>query len=659
MKAFITCLFLLPTWLLFSQLPYDLAPRELFFKEKDKTQVHVSKEGEIVFYKKNEEGSENNVYYLSIDAPNVVRQKEFTGPVLDYLPTYDEGIVALVQQDTNLQVHFTTVNSSKIRTLDLFPFERLRFLQLSARFPNKILVNITAKESASSGIYLLDMLNGNLKRLGRMDDFQQLFFDQNFSKVAALSTNELGGYTISQYQSGEWVPVFEHPFAPDMFIGGLSRIISVSVDGKTIYATTNFEKDKTALVAIDVASGEVTELATDPDADILPYAASIDATGKPTSVVALWGDTKRHFLDETVQKDFEFLNAEIKDNVGYVEATQDDKAWLVRKLGGGPSTYYYFDRATQKLTELFNDYSYLNDYELGTRKAHTVTTRDGKKLPVHVYLPPGMSKADGMPKTPLPTVVYVHGGPWAGVTHWNSWFHTRNFQLLANRGYAVINMEFRGTTGLGKELCDAGNLEWGGQMHNDIVDVVTWATRGGIANPKRVAMWGWSYGGYATNYALGAAPDLFSCGISMYGICDLYEFTKLPFADNDLWRNRVGDPNTEEGAALLKSHSPTTYIKGINSPILLTTGSLDDRVPQKQVDDFAKALNDAKKKVVYFYYPEEGHDYRQAESWISFWAIAEDFLHKHTGGRKQPRGVDIEAGNFTTVFGAEYIEDIE
>lgn len=599
------------------------------------------------------------LFYIEAGAPTVERKKEFTGAILDYLPVYDNGIVAIVQQDTVQTVYFTSAKSRKMRALDLFPFHRMRFMHLSARFPNKILANITAKENRKSGLYILDLFSSSMKRIGKMDSFRQMFFDQNFTKVAALRTNDLGGNTILRLQEGQWEPVFEYPFNPEMFIGGLSKIISVDIDGKTIYATDNFEKDKTSLVAIDVASGNVSELASDPDADILPYAATIDPSGKPGAVVALWGDTRRYFLDESVRKDFEFLDNQLDHSVSFVEASEDNKTWLVRKLSGGPVSYHLFHRNEQRLVELFNDYSHLDEYQVATRKAFTIMTRDSLKLPVHMYVPPGMAMADGSPRVPLPTIIYVHGGPWAGVTHWNNWFHTRNFQLLANRGYVVIHMEFRGTTGLGKKVCDAGNLQWGEAMHNDIVDVATWANHSGFSNPKRVGLWGWSYGGYATNYALGTSPDLFACGVSMYGISDLLGFSQTPFSDNDLWRSRVGDPNTEEGAELLKAHSPTTYIENIKNPLLLTTGSLDERVPQSQADDFAKALDDAGKEVVYFYYPEEVHDYRQPESWISFWAIAEDFLHKHVGGRKEPRKEDIENGNFITVYGAGYIEEIE
>lgn len=637
-----------------------MIPRELLFREKDKNKVTLSKDGETVFYQKKADGSDSTLYYLQRKALLVERSKKFSGKLVSWLPVYDDGLVAIVQEDTILNVYFANMKARRFRKLDIkIPFFQMNFLSLSPRFPNKVVVDMVAKDPVKNGIYFLDMLSGNMRRLGIMGDLTQIFFDENFGMVAGLQPSHTGGNVMLRRVRGHWKEVFRYPSGPEMFIGGLSKIISVSRDGKTIYATDNFEKDKTTLVAIDAETGEVTELASDPDAGILPYAASVDPQGKPTSVVALWGDTKRHIIDPAVEKDFAFFDKELNDDVSFVSASEDDKTWLVRVLNGGPVKYYLYDRDTPKLTYLFNDYSYLDGYNLATRKAYTVTTRDSLRLPVQVYVPPGMAGADGKPKVPLPTVIYVHGGPWAGVTHWNSWFHTRNFELLANRGYVVINMEFRGTTGLGKKVCDAGTLQWGNAMHHDIVDVVNWAIESGISHRRRIGIWGWSYGGYATNYALGKSSGLFACGVSMYGITDLYEFGKLPFADNDFWRSRVGDPNTEEGAALLKKYSPLTYVEDIKAPLLLTAGTLDERVPQEQNDTFAKALHDAKKDVVYFLYPEEGHDYRLAESWISFWAIAEDFLHKNLAGKKQRRQGDIEKGNLTVMFGAEYVEGIE
>jgi len=660
MKYFLSIILMWPAWLLFSQSADNIIPRELLFREKDKKNITLSKDGETIFYQKNTEGSGNTLYYLNYKTPLVEHSRKYNGRLVSWEPVYADGLVAIVQEDTSLQVYFASLKARKQRKLKVkVPFLEMKFLSLSPRFPNKIVVNVVAKDSLKHGMYFLDLLSGNMRRLGIMGDLTQIFFDENFGMVAGLQPSHTGGNVLLRRVQGHWKEVFRYPFAPEMFIGGLSKIISVSNDGKTIYATDNYKKDKTTLVAIDAGTGEVTELASDPDADVLPYAASVDPQGKPSSVVALWGDVKRHIIDPAVREDFDFLNKELEGDVSYAAASLDDRQWLVRTLNGGPINYYHYDRNNQKLTYLFNDYSYLDGYDLATRKTYTVTTRDSLKLPVQVYVPPGMARADGMPKVPLPTIIYVHGGPWAGVTHWNSWFHTRNFELLANRGYVVINMEFRGTTGLGKMVCDAGDLQWGDAMHNDIEDVTEWAIESGISHPRRIGMWGWSYGGYATNYALGKSPGLFACGVSMYGITDLAAFSKLPFASNNLWRSRVGDPDTNEGAALLKKYSPSTYVKDVKAPLLLTTGTLDNRVPQEQIDTFAKALHDAKKDVVYFFYPEEGHDFSSPESWISFWAIAEDFLHKNLAGKKQPQQGDIEKGNLKVMFGEEYVEGIE
>ncbi len=659
MKYLLTFLSVLPGWLLFSQSPDNLIPRELLFREKDKFKVTLSMDGENVFYQKKANGSDSTLYYVPVKSPHIEKEQRFKGALVDWTPAYDDGLVAVVRQDTNLHIYSSALNSPSLRKLEVPPFKKVRFLHLSPLFPNKVVVDLEAKAQGQSGVYLLDLINSNMKWLGTMDGFEQLYFDNFFGMVAGLRPNEQEGNTILRKHEGQWIEVFNYPNSPEMFIGGHSKIISVSTDGKTIYATDNTDKDKTTLVSIDVATGNVTEIASDPNADILPYGASIDPEGNPTSVVSLWADAKRIFIDESVRQDFDFLNKELGGAVSFAGASRNDSTWLVRKLSGGPVVYYHYNRPAKKLTELFNDYTHLDGYELATRRAYTVPTRDGVQLPVHVYVPPGMAKPDGSPKAPLPTIIYIHGGPWAGVTHWNSWFHNRNFQLLANRGYIVINMEFRGTTGLGKKITEAGNLQWGEAMHYDIVDVVTWAIRSGISNRKKVGIWGWSYGGYAVNYALGAAPDLFACGVSMYGISDLEAFCKLPFADNETWRTRVGDVNTEAGAALLKQHSPMSYVKDIISPILLTTGSLDERVPQSQSDTFADALQKAGKEVVYFYYPEEVHDYRLPESWVSFWAIAEHFLHKNLGGRRESRGVDIELGNMEIMYGADYIEGID
>jgi dipeptidyl aminopeptidase/acylaminoacyl peptidase len=649
----------LPNLGVFSQSADNLIPRELLFKEKDRHRVTLSTNGETIYYQKTADGSDSTLYFINYKAPHSEQSTRFDGALTEWFPAYQNGLVVVLKKEKSMEVGYLPAGFQSFRKLEVFPFRRMTLAAKGSRFPNKVAVKIEAEEEAASGYYLLDVFSGNLKRLHVWGDFPEVFFDGNFSPVAALKRNEQGANVILRRSEGEWKEVFNYPWNVDMFLGGLCKIISVSNDGKTIYATDNTGKDKTSLVAIDTETGEVKELASDEQADILPFAASFDLEGKPTSVVALWADTKRHIIDSAVQQDFDFLQKEIGGNISFGGASDDDDTWLVRRIDGGPQKYYRYDRTGKIVTFLFSDYTYLDGYDLPTRMAFTVTTRDGIQLPVHVYVPFGMSRSDGIPKAPLATIIYVHGGPWAGVTHWNSWYHNRNFQLLANRGYVVINVEFRGTSGLGKKIIDSSDLQWGEAMHNDIVDVANWAVEKNIAHRRRLGIWGWSYGGYAANLAMGKAPDLFTAGISMYGITDLLEFCKLPFADNDLWRTRVGNPNTEQGAALLKQHSPSSYVGQIKNPLLITTGTLDERVPQSQADSFAKALADAGKKVIYFYYPEEVHDYRNPESWVSFWAIAEHFLNRQLGGRKEPRKGDIEKGNFKIVYGQDYVSEIE
>ncbi len=660
MRIFPTIFFLTILFPLFSQSPDNLIPRELLFQDKDKVNVKLTFDGETVFYQKKADGSDSTLYFVNGKFPFAEKSRHFDGVLVNWTPTYDEGLVVVVQQGAEQVIFSTSQNAVTNRKLDVFPFKKIDLLHLSESSPNKIVVNIEAQDSTQTGIYVLDLISSNLKRLTTDSDLSQLFLDKKFGMVAALQQKENGENIILRRYQGQWAGVLKYDASPDLSTGNLSRIISISPEGKTIYATDNTYKDKTSLIAIDAETGEVTELASDPDADILPFGAIVGPDGKPACVTASWGDTRYICLDPATKEDVDFLNKELNNSVSYKQASQNDSIWLVSRQDGGPEIFYLFDRPRKQLTRLFSDFSYLDEYDLPTRKTYTFTTRDSLRLPVQVYVPYGMSKQDGSPKTPLPTILYIHDGPWNGIKHWNDWHYLRHFQLLANRGYVVINLEFRGTTGLGKKIMDAGNRQWGEAMHYDLVDLATWAIKAGIANRKKIGIWGWSYGGYAVNYALGAAPDLFACGISMSGISDLYQFSQLPIADNEIWRTRVGDFHISEGAALLRLFSPKNYQKNIIAPILLTTGTLDEQVPQDtQVDPFANALSEAGKNPVYFFYPEEGHGFRKQESWISFWAIAEYFLQEQLGGRRESRKGDIEKGNLEIMYGDDYIGHID
>lgn len=643
---------------LFLAAQASLIPRDSLFQEKDQYAITLSPDGKRVYYQRRSV-QEGRLFYLETQRPGREESLPFDGALLNWKLTRDGSILAVVQSGGKYLI-LMGPDGRKKREIKLFPFQQLRIEALSPKRPDEAAVSIVGEKDSLNGIYQINLSTGKYQKISPPLDFQKLFFDQQLRLRAGRLLNDINGYSIYTYDGKTWTERLRFPFDESQFIGGFQDVVSVSADGQTVYATDNTGRDKTALVAIDVPTGTTELLAADGKADILPFGAMVAPDGRPQMALSVFATARRHFLDAAAQADFEYANRLLQGNASFADASADGRIWLLRKLEGGPVLYYFFERNSRRLTRLFSDYPALDGYALASRRAYSVITRDGYELPVQVYLPPGADvDGDGIPDQPLPTVVYVHGGPWAGVVHWNQWFHNRNFQLLANRGYAVINTEFRGSTGLGKHFTDLGDRQWGEAMHHDKVDITRWAICQGIAREGKIAMWGWSYGGYATAAALAFAPELYACGISMYGPTDMDAFLRIPFTDNPLWRNRVGDPRTPEGASLLKKQSPINHIQDYRSPMLLTTGGKDGRVPKKQVDEFADALNAGGKDVIYFYYPEEVHDYREPGSWISFWAIAEQFLAMHLGGRYQPVGRDLEKGDFKMVYGRQFIGQLE
>ncbi len=633
-----------------------LIPRADLFAEPACADVRLGSEGQYVWFRR--PAAPDTLFYVSTRNGRFAHAVALPGELVRYRTVRAGGVVVVVRAEEGVQIHYW--RSGRLADVTPFPPSDARVLATSPRFPNKVVMRLSAKNEAQSGVWLVDLWGSRPRRIGRYDDFEKLWFDQMFNLVAAEKSDGQGGRLLLSYGHGKADTIGYYPFEPGMFVGGLQHILSVSTDGQTIWFTDNEGRDKTVLMRYDRTNGTFEKLAQDDKADILPWGATIAADGHVQAVVALWADTRRHIIDPGVSEDFRLLDSLLNGQTSWVASTADDSLWLVRSLDGTPTRYYTWDRRRKRLYELFATMPWIERRHLGKRRAWTVRTADSLELPVHVYLPPWADlNDDGVPREPLPTVFYVHGGPWAGLVHWNDWRYVRNFQLLANRGYAVVVCEFRGTTGLGRTLTEKGKRQWGRAMHDDLMNIVDWAVNQRIAHPDKLAMWGWSYGAYATAWALAREPDRFRCGIAMYGPADLEAFSRIPFTDSDFWREWVGNPDTDEGAAALREVSPINYVDRIEAPLFLTTGGKDARVPREQVDAFARALAEAGKEVVYVVYPDEGHDYREAGSWISFWALAEQFLAKNLGGRYQPAGDDPSKGKYEVIYGQDFISRID
>jgi dipeptidyl aminopeptidase/acylaminoacyl peptidase len=261
--------------------------------------------------------------------------------------------------------------------------------------------------------------------------------------------------------------------------------------------------------------------------------------------------------------------------------------------------------------------------------------------------------------TPMPMVLLVHGGPWARDRYGYHAYH----QWLADRGYAVLSVNFRGSTGFGKPFLNAGDLQWGRKMHDDLLDAVAWAIGEGIADPGRVAIMGGSYGGYATLAGLTFTPEVFCCGVDIVGPSNLETLlaTVPPYwaAFFENLARRVGDPRTEDGRALLKERSPLHAAANINKPLLIGQGANDPRVKQAEADQIIDAMRAKGLPVTYVLYPQEGHGFAVPENSQSFNAIAEMFLAAHLGGGCEPVGNDFAGAEFDVRVGAAYVPGLE
>jgi len=256
-------------------------------------------------------------------------------------------------------------------------------------------------------------------------------------------------------------------------------------------------------------------------------------------------------------------------------------------------------------------------------------------------------------------VLGVHGGPWAR----DSWGYNSAHQWLSNRGYAVLNVNYRGSTGFGKSFINAGNREWAGKMHDDLIDAVRWAVAEGIADEDKVAIMGGSYGGYATLVGMTFTPEVFACGVDIVGpsnIQTLLETIPPYWAPViNVFTTRVGDHRTEEGREFLASRSPLTHVDRIRKPLLIGQGANDPRVKQSESDQIVKAMQDKNIPVTYVLYSDEGHGFARPENRLSFNAVADIFLAEHLGGRFEPIGNDFEGSSIEVPTGAEYVPTLK
>lgn len=643
-----------------SQTEPALIPRKALFTNPDKEQVMLSPDGRWIGYRAMS-GDTMNLWVAPINEPAKARAvtQQSTAPVVDYRWTNLSGrVLYRIPADEGVQVFLLNLDSGESRNLTPGKGVTAFIEKLSSGHEEEVLLRVKEAAQVNFDYRLINLRTGAATVIFKNEKgFERVLFDDDWRSRVAVQRKPDHGYELLQPNgAGEWASFAS--FQSDLEVGA-SQPILLDKAGKTLYLTDNRGRDKAALKSIDLASGNETLLAEDPFADILPALLVQPRTGRVQTASAYLGRLRRHFLDPTIIPDFEYLRTVERGDIGMLSPwggrSLDDQVWLVAFMNGGPTRFYAYDRSRRHATFLFTENRVMDAYTLGHRHFEVVTTRDAMEFPADLYLPRSADPGGtGRPRQPLPLLMYVHGGPWVAYP-WNDWYTNRALQLLADRGYAVLRVEFRGSIGLGRKMHEAGRFEFGGRMQDDLIDAADWAVKQGITTRERIGIWGWSYGGYATLTAL-ATSGHFACGLSMYGPTELLSFIAEanPGAQAN-WRKWIGDDRTEEGRAALRKVSPFHYAASFAKPILVAQGGKDQVMPQNQSDRFVAELQKHKKQVTYLLYPDEPHDFQRPENWASLFAIAERFFHDHLGGRYEPFGDDLRGSSLETRAGGELI----
>ena len=422
-------------------------------------------------------------------------------------------------------------------------------------------------------------------------------------------------------------------------------------DGTALFLRDSRGRDTAALTRLDLVTNETRVLAADPRADVGGTLSDPD-TGEPLAWSVTVERTERHALDPRIQPDLDFLDSQDLGEWGLGSRTEDDRLWVI---GGGsdtrPGVAYLYDRGKRTLSKLYDSRPELAGAPLVPMRPVTIQSRDGLDLVCYLTRPEG---ADADAGAPGPMVLLVHGGPWARDGFGFNAYH----QWLANRGYSVLSVNFRGSTGFGKAFVNAGDKEWGRRMDDDLLDAVDWAIGEGVADPARIAIMGGSYGGYAVLAGMTRNPERYACGIDIVGPSNLETLiaTIPPYWEAvraELIKS-IGDPATPEGLALLRERSPLHQAGRISRPLLIAQGANDPRVKQAESDQMVAAMRANGIPVTYILFPDEGHGFARPENSIAFNAGAEAFLARYLGGRSEPiTPEEIGASTMQVLEGAE------
>jgi len=606
-----------------------LIPMEDFFRNPEKTGFSLSPNGEHLAFMKPWE-NRLNVHAQKIGEEEVTRITSATKRDIAGYFWANNNRIAYVQDrggDENFRLYAVNIDGSEEKELTPFEKVRVQLIDDLKEDDEHILIGMNKRDARVFDAYRINVNTGEMKMIA-----------QNPGNIVGWQTDHDGNLRAAQTTDGVNTSVLYRNSEKDNFkilittnFKETLQPLFFTFDNKNFYVASNIGRDKTAIYEYDIKNNETTRLIFEhPEVDVSSLLKS-DKRKKITGVAYFIDKRHYHFFDENreqLQQDLEerlpgyevVVTDMSKDEIKVMVRTYSD-----RSLGA----YYYLNRDTNEFTKLADVSPWLNEEELAEMKPITYQSRDGLTIHGYLTLPVGLKAKN------LPVIVNPHGGPWAR----DAWGFNPEVQFLANRGYAVLQMNFRTSTGYGRKFWEAGFKQWGLAIQDDITDGVKWLINQGIADPKRVGIYGGSFGGYATLAGVTFTPDLYACGVDYVGISNLFTLIKSIPAYwepmREMFYEMMGHP--EKDKELYEKVSPVFHADNIKVPLLVAQGANDPRVNKQESEQIVEALKKRGIEVTYMVKDNEGHGFRNEENRFDFYRAMEEFLGKNLGGRVEKK----------------------
>lgn len=632
-----------------------LIPREVIFGNPERTQGLISADGSMVSWLAPKD-SVLNVWVAPTDDPTAAKaitNDTYRGIRTHFWAPSSKFVYYLQDQGGNENYHVYAANVATGEVRDLTPVKegvRAVIQAVSRERPNQILVGLNDRNPQLFDLYLVNVDTGERELVKENPGYADWMVDNTLTPRFGIRQMPGGSADVVDFEDRVLFSIPAEDFLN-------TRSVGFDASNQLIYAIDSRGRDTNALVKISTKDGATTMIAESKKADI-DNVLLHPATHEPLAYSYDYLRAEWVGLTDEAKADLDFLRANLSGELALASATDDiSKIIVYAEAAEAPGAYHIYDRREKKLTFMFSTRPALESADLQPMQAVEIPSRDGLTLVSYLTLPPG-SDADGdaRPEAPQALVLAVHGGPWSrdgyGYHPWHQW--------LANRGYAVLSVNYRGSSGFGKKFQNAAIKEFAGKMHDDLIDGVQWAIDQGIADANKLAIVGGSYGGYATLIGVSFTPDQFSCGVDLVGPSSLAtliesfpEYWK-PILEGT-WYRFVGDPGDPEDRADMLGRSAISRIDAIKVPLLVGQGQNDPRVTKLEADQLVEVMKSKNQPVTYVNFPDEGHGFARPENRLAFYAVMEGFLSTCLGGQAAPIGKAFTGSTIEVLQGADYV----